>query len=261
VSDDYKISVLTPSYNSGKYIERAIQSVLNQDYDNWEHIIVDGGSSDNTLEILRKYSHLNWICEPDKGQSDAMNKAFKMSAGDIIVYLNADDYFNTDIFRKVIEEFKSKDPDIVVGKLRIYRMGEILLREPVSNFKYIIKYWKHLFPANPLSYFYKRSVQQSIGPFPLEDHYAMDYWFLLRSFRRFKVTTLEEEFGVFWMDGSNKTATSDVNTNLNRTFREYLSRQTLAFRLAYHWLNYGAILQKQFRKLRKKTTKLFFKGD
>ena len=81
-----KISVITPSLNSGAYIEEAIQSVLAQQYPNFEHIIVDGGSADETLEILRRYQHLKWISEPDRGQSHAMNKGFRMSSGDIIGY-------------------------------------------------------------------------------------------------------------------------------------------------------------------------------
>ncbi|RYE12381.1 MAG: glycosyltransferase [Sphingobacteriaceae bacterium] len=111
-----KLSVLTPSFNSGKYLERAIQSVLKQDYANWEHIIMDGGSTDNTLEVLKKYPHLSWKMEKDAGQADAMNKAFKASTGDIIVYLNADDYFEENVFATVIQAFsKDSTADMVVG--------------------------------------------------------------------------------------------------------------------------------------------------
>src|SRR5690554_2762648 len=111
-----KISILTPSYNSGPYIEKCIKSVLNQDYKNYEHIIVDGGSTDETLELLDKYKHLIWISEKDNGQSDAMNKAFGMSTGDIIVYCNADDYFAENIFLHILNIFKQyPDTDIVVG--------------------------------------------------------------------------------------------------------------------------------------------------
>ena len=88
-----KISIITPSFNSGLLIERAIKSALAQDYADWEHIIVDGGSSDNTLEVLEKYQHLKWISEPDKGIYDAMNKGIKMSAGDWLFFMGADDYF------------------------------------------------------------------------------------------------------------------------------------------------------------------------
>lgn len=74
-----KISILTPSYNQGKYIEENILSVMNQNYPNFEHIIIDGGSTDNTDEILRKYPHLKWVSEKDEGQSDALNKGLAMA--------------------------------------------------------------------------------------------------------------------------------------------------------------------------------------
>ena len=89
--------MLTVSFNSGPFLEKAIQSVIQQDYQNIEHIIVDGGSTDTTIKILKKYSNLTWISEKDSGQCDAMNKAFSLSSGEIVVYLNADDYFEKNI--------------------------------------------------------------------------------------------------------------------------------------------------------------------
>ena len=102
----YKISVITPCFNASKYLKEAIISVLRQDYPNFEHIIVDGKSTDGTLEIIKNYNHIIWISEPDDGQSDAMNKGFHMSSGEVIVYLNADDYFLPGAFKKVIPYFE-----------------------------------------------------------------------------------------------------------------------------------------------------------
>src|ERR671923_29628 len=101
-----KISVLTPTFNAGKYLPRAIESVLRQDYDDWEHIGMDGGSKDNTISILQNYQHLIWETKPDKGQSDAMNKAFQKSKGDIILYLNADDELDPGLFTRIVKEFE-----------------------------------------------------------------------------------------------------------------------------------------------------------
>ncbi|MDZ7776445.1 MAG: glycosyltransferase [Bacteroidales bacterium] len=106
--NSFKISIITPCLNAANHIENAIESVLSQDYDNYEHIIVDGGSTDETLNILMKYEHLYWVSEPDKGQSDAMNKGFSLSKGDIIVYLNADDSFSEGVFSEVVECFREE---------------------------------------------------------------------------------------------------------------------------------------------------------
>ncbi|WP_299060594.1 glycosyltransferase family 2 protein [uncultured Polaribacter sp.] len=202
-----KISVLTPSFNSGDYIERSIQSVLSQTYKNWEHIIIDGNSTDNTVNILKRHKHLKWVSESDKGQSDAMNKAFKISKGDFIVYLNSDDYFYPDAFKTLITNF-TKNPkiDIIVGNLHLEKKG---LKEPRVNATIS---WKDLsvlkgrFPLNPVSYMYKRKVQQKIGDFPVDEHYTMDYWFLLRAFYFFKTIKIEEFLGCFVFVENNKSS-------------------------------------------------------
>ena len=88
------VSIITPSYNQGKYIRQTIESVLSQDYVNIEYIIVDGCSTDNTLDIIREYKgKLTYISEKDNGQSDAINKGFKMAKGDIVAWLNSDDVY------------------------------------------------------------------------------------------------------------------------------------------------------------------------
>ena len=86
-----KISIVTCSYNQAEFIRQNIESVLNQNYPNFEHLIIDGGSTDGTIEILKEYPHLNWVSEPDRGQSDALNKGFRKASGDIIAWINSDD--------------------------------------------------------------------------------------------------------------------------------------------------------------------------
>src|SRR5438874_84651 len=104
-----KISVVTPSFNSISTIGETIESVRAQDYKNWEHIVVDGESRDGTVELLRKYPHLNWASEKDEGLYHAMNKGVARASGQVVVMLNADDCFRASALRHVAEAFQ-KNP-------------------------------------------------------------------------------------------------------------------------------------------------------
>lgn len=106
-----KISIITPSYNSGSFIEKNILSVLKQDYTNVEHIIHDNYSNDKTHSILEKYKHLKISVEKDEGQSDALNKMIKKSRGDLIGWLNADDYYSENVFNHILNNFK-QNPEL-----------------------------------------------------------------------------------------------------------------------------------------------------
>lgn len=233
-----KISVLTPSFNASKYIEKAILSVLEQKHENIEHIIVDGGSNDGTVAILKKYEHLIWVSEKDNGQSDAMNKAFKMSTGEIIVYLNADDYFEPNVFGSVINCFHKNNCDIVVGNLysRYFNNDKEILTRPEYTLQKILYPQRYHFPYNPVSYFYKRHVQEAIGLFPTEEHYAMDYWFLLRVFnKKNKVEKLEIPFGTFFRTGVNKTGNHKINNN--KLIHNFLKGKGMLVYLKYQLIN------------------------
>lgn len=204
-----KISVLTPSYNAGKYINRAIQSVLSQSYSLWEHIVVDGGSDDSTRNILSQYDHIIWVSEPDKGQSDAMNKAFAMSTGDIIVYLNADDELEGGAFDAVIEYFYA-NPDcmFLTGILRLIEDNKTYIFRPSDKFRTILDHRGGLFPLNPVQYYYRREVQEHIGDIPIGLHLAMDYWFILRVYKDYKAHRIDRVLGTFHNHLGNKTTSS-----------------------------------------------------
>jgi glycosyltransferase involved in cell wall biosynthesis len=209
MSASFKISVITPSYNSGDYLEEAIQSVLIQNYPDFEHIVVDGGSTDNTLDILRKYDHLIWVSEPDKGQSDAMNKGFRMSTGDIIVYLNADDYFLTEAFNRVIPYFVNGSK-FVVGTVLVKKdNGKSWLNDPKITHDKMLRHWeKSAFCVNPVGYFYLREVQELAAPFSNQNHFAMDLEFLLECSLKYSFTKVadKEPLGVFRYHQATKTA-------------------------------------------------------
>lgn len=183
----YKISVITPSYNQGKFIESTIKSVMDQNYDSIEHIVVDGGSDDNTVEVLKRYPHLKWVSEPDEGQTDAGNKGLRMATGDLIGWINSDDLYFPNIFSKISEIFE-KNPDIYI----IY--GDCNWIDGDGRF---IKKIKELpFSLHRLLFynyivhptiFVRKEVFEEIGYYRKDFEYSMDYEFLIRAARKYKI--------------------------------------------------------------------------
>jgi len=238
ITEDLKISILTPSYLSEDKIEKAIQSVIRQGYKNYEHIVVDGGSNDNTVNILKKYPHITWVSEKDKGQSDAMNRAFEMSTGDLICYLNSDDFFEPGAFAKVVKEFNlHKEIDMVVGNLILDMKEGPMIIYPEKDYKKIMLSFYYSFPINPVSYFYKREVQEKTGKFPLDNHYTMDYWFLLKAYKNFKIHKVEEILGTFVFHDVNKTSSADNLKNTHMTMIGHLKENDPG-KYLYYFYNY-----------------------
>lgn len=177
------VSIITPSYNQGQFIEETILSVKNQDYPYIEHIIVDGGSTDNTLEILKKYEgtyNMRWISEPDQGQADAVNKGFDMAQGEIVGWLNSDDvYLGKWVITSVVSAFtRLKNVDVVYGDdALIKENGEIIqIRVFLPfNYKRVLRYGGISQPAT----FIRRTI---IDQHRLRKdlHFTMDLEFWLR---------------------------------------------------------------------------------
>jgi len=135
------VSIITVCYNSEKYIRDTIESVLNQTYNNIEYIIVDGESSDNTLDIIKEYEtkfngRLTWISEPDKGIYDAMNKGIKMSNGEIIGIINSDDWYEDYTVEIAVEKFiENSNNTIIYGILRMFKDGKVyMLKQHTHHF-------------------------------------------------------------------------------------------------------------------------------
>lgn len=201
-----KISVITPSLNSGDRIERAIQSVLLQDYTNWEHIIVDGGSTDNTFDMIDKYPHIEWIIDRDNGQPDAMNKGFRFSTGDLIVYLNADDYFHEGAFSAVITAFKD-DTVMLMGNIfvKVENNNTVWINNPRTDLESMIRHWEgNAFCVNPVGYFYRRELQEDI-PFNNNNDDKMDLEFLLEVASRYKINKIDTVLGTMSYNKDSKT--------------------------------------------------------
>ncbi|MBF0404898.1 MAG: glycosyltransferase [Nitrospirae bacterium] len=217
---DYpKISVITPSLNKVKYLGQAIESVLKQDYPNFEHIVIDGGSTDGTVEQLKRYPHIRWQSESDKGQSDAMNKGFSMSDGEIIVYLNADDYFEPEAFNTVLKYFKEGEK-FVVGCVRVINDdGSSWINNPSVIFSEMIQWWRPaIFCFNSTGYFFLREVLEGVGPFDIDNHYTMDYDFLLKSSLKYTLKKIDAVLGNYRHIRDTKSRDYPLSENWRNPF-------------------------------------------
>lgn len=173
------ISIVTITFNTVKTLDIAIQSVLNQTYDNIEYIIIDGGSTDGTLDTIRKYEDriAYWISEPDKGISDAFNKGIAAATGEIIGIINADDYYEATAVESAVSVLIATGTDIVHGMVQ-YRDVNGQKTELFSGSDDLLH--KDMTVNHP-SVFARRSAYEKIGLFRTDFHYAMDYEWLLRA--------------------------------------------------------------------------------
>jgi glycosyltransferase involved in cell wall biosynthesis len=176
-----KVSIITPSLNQAQFIERTIQSVLAQQWTPLEHIVLDGGSTDGTLDILKKYgAHLRWISEPDKGQSDAVNKGIKMAAGDVVGWLNSDDIYYPGAV-KLAAEFLAAHSELDA----VYGMADYVAADDSIIDSYPTEPWHFprlkdvCFICQP-ALFLRRSVFERHGYLDTDLHYCMDYEYFLR---------------------------------------------------------------------------------
>ena len=201
------ISIITPSYNSAKYIEDCVQSVLNQNYPNFEHIIIDGGSTDGTIDILKKYPHLKWISEPDTGQSDALNKAVGMIKGEILGWQNSDDYYLPNTFSKIIGITNEYNKDIIFADCMFIDKQNYFLRlkrEPKFD-KNLLLYYGCYIPSVSI-FFNLRKVKKAHIKFDEKLHNVMDFDLYLSLVKKgYDFTHIDDIWGVYRMYPENKS--------------------------------------------------------
>jgi len=229
MSDFPRISIVTPSFNTGRYIDAAIRSVLNQDYANVDYLVMDGGSTDNTLDVLKSFGgSIRWESRGDKGQADAIYRGFEQTIGDVLGWLNADDALAPGALRTVAEFFAANPEIAVVYGDAQYIDGNGSLIGPCAHIEpFNLNRLRHYsdFIVQPAAFF-RRSAYESVGGLDTRLHYGMDYDLWLKLAERFKVAYFPTLLANYRWLTNNKTATGGVRRLDEIT--ELLARHGLA---------------------------------
>ncbi|WP_310428144.1 glycosyltransferase family 2 protein [Chamaesiphon sp. VAR_48_metabat_135_sub] len=220
------ISIVTPSYNQGQFIEETIRSVLLQSYPNLEYIVIDGGSTDNSVEIIKKYQeHLAfWSSEPDRGQTDAINNGYQHCTGDIFVWLNSDDLYYNPLVLKTVADLFLKGYDYISGECfyidengnqRLERVTDSeVLRNQLkldgksipTTFNKLLRYWSGNNNFMQPATFVSKELTDLCFPLDPELYYAMDYQLFIRVLKRNpKAIWIREKLVRFRWHSTSKT--------------------------------------------------------
>ena len=205
-----EVSVIVPSYNQGRFVRQTLDSILEQGYPNLELIVMDGGSDDETVDILEEYSpHLShWVSEPDRGQSHAINKGFAVATGSLVGWLNSDDlYLPKSLFRAALHLMENPECDVVFSDyIFIDEAGELLGRRREIPFDFATYLWtRDCYHANCAGMF-RRRVFEEVGGISEDLHYSMDYEFYLRiASHGLRVDHVREFWGAYRFHSESKS--------------------------------------------------------
>jgi len=226
-----RISIVTPSFNQGKYLEETIKSIIDQNYPNLEYIVMDGGSTDNSLDILKKYQNYltYWESHPDNGQADAIHRGFTHATGDILCYINSDDYFLPDALWEVARTYIN-NPSLK------WMAGEGIFvneaRKYIKKRKYLpICYETMLYFENcifqPAS-FWRRDFYFQTGGIDTKLRFSFDYDLFMKFIVVEKPIIVHREIAAFRVHAESKTSTiSDIGLQEHMLIRNrYLTKET-----------------------------------
>jgi len=214
-----KISIVTPSHNQAPFIERTILSVINQEYPNLEYIIIDGGSRDGSVEIIKKYEmYLDyWVSENDSGQSEALNKGFTKATGEIFAYLNSDDIYLPGTLNLISELFeKNNEVDLLYGHTKLLDSNDDKIGLCVALPFKLKEHLNGVFSIPQQSSFWKRDVFEKVGGFNVENHTCMDgEFFAYAAANNFSFKMVNKIFAGFRIHPSSKTGNKKSKLKLH----------------------------------------------
>ncbi len=244
-----KFSIITPSFNQVKFIEKTIKSGIEQGYPNLEYIVMDGGSTDGTAEILKKYgSKVIWRSEKDKGQANAVNKGLKLATGEILAYLNSDDVYEKDAFFKVAEFF-DKNPKVkwVYGNCRIIDEEDREIRKWITAYKkFFLK--RHSYSLllvldyiSQPAVFWRKEITDEFGLFDESQYYELDYEYWLRIGKKYKPGFIDAYLASFRIHTQAKTGSNFLG-HYWQELKVACKYTQNPFLLFLHFLNFLSII-------------------
>jgi glycosyltransferase involved in cell wall biosynthesis len=246
-----KISILTPSYNQGQFIEKNIQSVLSQNYPEFEHIIIDGSSTDNTIEILKKYPHLNWSSKPDEGQADALNKGLAVATGDIIGWINSDDYYEDNIFLDVIAHFKN-DTSLqwLIGDITLHYTGVNIFKRIKSQKITYENILKNPDIVKQQGVFFRKQVLNEVGGWNKKLYMVMDFDLWIKIARKYTPKMIHKNYAFFLFHADQKSSPKNFIKQISELNKILIENKA-------HWLDRYHIIIKKYYYLFKSILKYF----
>ena len=211
-----KITVVTPSYNQGGFIGQTIESVLSQGYPDLEYIVMDGGSTDNTVDVLRQYDgRLTWFSEKDRGQVHAINKGFRMATGDVLAFLNSDDLYLPGALQTVGEHFAGHpESSWLTGRCRIIDGENREIRKGITAYK---NAWLRIANyqtlqitdfVSQMATFWRKEAYKRVGELNESLHYVMDWDYWMRLGRHYKLSVVHRDLACFRMHAASKSGAS-----------------------------------------------------
>jgi glycosyltransferase involved in cell wall biosynthesis len=218
-----RISVVTSSFNQGRFIARTIESVLAQGYPDVEHVVVDGMSTDETECVLARYPQLRVVREPDGGQAEAINKGFRLATGDILCFLNSDDTFADGALARVAQEIDPKrGRHVVMGRCRfIDEEDRFVGREhpwAFAGHRRLLEVWKGYTVPQP-SVFWTRQVWERCGPLDEGEPLVLDYDLFCRMSRYYRFHPVDQVFANYRLHGDSKTCIEGDDRVLTESLR------------------------------------------
>jgi glycosyltransferase involved in cell wall biosynthesis len=220
-----RISVVTPSYNQGQYLEETLKSVLSQDYAELEYIVIDGASRDGTLDVIKRYEgQLSyWESVPDRGQSHAINKGLHRATGEIVTWLGSDDLFTPGALKTVAEHFQATDAALIHGRTVLFGKG---FKEQVKGAEEHDLEFRYLagMPFPQPSSFFRRSVLLEQGYLDESLHYGMDYDLLARIALNYPIRKVEDTLSKYRLHAESKSVAQNIEFTRDwaRTFSRVL---------------------------------------